>query len=59
MKAKLKDYPMDDQYDAVRAVKVGHLVVVASIGAKSSGTLKAADLEAFLGSLDLAALAKL
>jgi hypothetical protein len=56
---KLKDYPMFSPSDEVRAVKVGHVVVIAGIGLAGDDKLKAADLEAFLGSLDLASLAKL
>jgi len=56
---KLKDYPLIATNDAQRAVKVGHLVLIASLNATGQAKLKAADLEAFLESLDLAAIAKL
>jgi hypothetical protein len=42
-----------------RVVKAGHMLVRAQIAGVGNGKLKAADLEAFLGSLDLAAIAKL
>jgi hypothetical protein len=56
---KLKDFPMYSPADSVRVVKAGHLVIITGIGVAAEGKLKAADLEDFLGSLDLAALAKL
>lgn len=56
---KLKDYPLYAPSELVRAVKTGHLVVIASIGVTGQTTLKGADLEAFLESLDLASFATL
>lgn len=56
---KLAGFPLFSVNDQSRTVKVGHLMVIAELGATGEGTLKAADLEAFLQSLDLAALAKL
>lgn len=56
---KLKDLPLISKNDSMRAVKAGHLVLIASLGAAGETKLKAADLEAFLESLDLAAIAKL
>jgi hypothetical protein len=56
---KLKDYPLFNAFDTQRVVKVGHLVIIASLGATGETKLKATDLEAFLESLDLAAIAKL
>jgi hypothetical protein len=60
--SKLKDYPLftpKDPNDSIRVVKAGHLTIIASLGATGETKLKPADVEAFLGSLDLAALAKL
>ena len=59
MDGKLGAYPLYNKYGSVRAVRVGHLAVIAAVGGAGSATLKDADLEAYLGSLDLAALAKL
>lgn len=54
---KLKDYPLFSPHDTRRVVKVGHVVVIADLGATGETQLKTADLEAFLASLDLAPLA--
>jgi hypothetical protein len=56
---KIKDYPLYGTNDMARGVKAGHLMIVASIGVSADPSYTTADLEAFLGSLDLAALAKL
>jgi hypothetical protein len=56
---KLKDFPLIAKNDSVRAVKAGHVVLIASLGAAGEGKLKAADLEAYLESLDLASISKL
>ena len=56
---KLKGYPLFNDVESVRAVKVGHLVVIAVAGAAGDGKVKPADLEALLGGFDLAAIAKL
>jgi hypothetical protein len=59
---KIKDLPLIAPKDAsstARAVKAGRLVIIAGIGVAGEDKLKAADVEAFLGSLDLAAIAKL
>ncbi len=56
---KLKDYPLYAPSELVRAVKTGHLVVIATLGVTGQTKLKGADLEAFLESLDLASFAKL
>jgi hypothetical protein len=56
---KIKDFPLFGTNDTVRGVKAGHLLIVASIGVSADPSYTTADLEAFLGSLDLAALAKL
>lgn len=56
---KIKDYPLYGTNDTARGVKAGHLMIVASIGVSADPSYTTADLEAFLGSLDLAALAKL
>jgi len=55
----LKDYPLFSPSDSLRVVKVGHLVIIVGLGVVSEGKITAADLEAFIGSLDLAAIAKL
>lgn len=55
---KLKDYPMFSPHDTRRVVKVGHVTVIADLGATGETKLKAADLEALLGSIDLSSLAK-
>lgn len=56
---KLKGYPLYKKNDYTRAIKVGHLMVIAGIGAKGQqGTVKAADLEAYLETLDLDAISK-
>lgn len=58
--ATLKDYPMiKPETGATRAVKAGNVFVLASLGMTGQETLKAADVEAFLNTLDLAAVAKL
>jgi hypothetical protein len=58
--AKLKDYPMiKPEKGSARAVKAGNVWVVVSLGMTGMETLKAADVEAYLNSLDLAAVAKL
>jgi hypothetical protein len=57
--AKLGNYPMFTPNDVRRVVRVGRLIIIAGIGATGETTLKAADLEAFLKSLDLAGIAKL
>jgi hypothetical protein len=54
---KLKDYPMSTEFSGVRTVKVGHLSV--SVNSGPAGKYTEADLEEYLGGLDLAALAKL
>jgi hypothetical protein len=56
---KLKDYPLFKKNDNQRAIKVGHLLLIAGLGAKGQTALKAADLEAYLESLDLDAISKL
>lgn len=59
---KLKDYPLftpKDPADTLRVIKVGHLTMLASIGAAGEGKLKGSDVEAFLESVDLASIAKL
>jgi hypothetical protein len=56
---KIKDYALFAPHDTRRVVKVGHLIVIADLGVTGETKLKAADLEAFLGSMDLAAIAKL
>jgi hypothetical protein len=56
---KLRDYGMFSPSDSVRVVKVGHLIIIVGLGVVSEGKLTPADLEAFITSLDLAALAKL
>ena len=57
--ATLKGYPLFKTSDSQRVVKVGHLAILASLGVAGEAKLTAADLEAFLESLDLASLAKL
>lgn len=58
--AKLKDYPMiKPEHGSTRAVKAGNVYVVVSLGMTGEETLKAADVEAYLNALDLAAVAKL
>ena len=58
--AKLKDFPMiKPEKGSRRAVKAGNVFVVVSLGMKGMETLKAADVEAYLNALDLAAIAKL
>jgi len=56
---KFKDYPMFAPNEFQRAVKVGNVTVVASIAMNGRAKLKGADLETFLGTLDLAGIAKL
>lgn len=56
---KIKDFPSYGTDDMVRGVKAGHLVIAASIGTAAPQSYTTADVEEFLGSLDLAALAKL
>ena len=57
---KLKDFPMiKPEKGSVRAVKAGNVFVVVSLGMKGKETLKAADVETYLGALDLAAISKL
>ena len=57
---KLKDYPMiKPEKGAARAVKAGNVWVIVTLGLKGKETLKAADVEALLGAIDLAAVAKL
>ena len=57
---KLKDYPMiKPEKGLTRAVKAGNVCVVVSLGMQGKETLKAADVEAYLNTLDLAAVAKL
>jgi len=57
---KLKDYPMiKPEKGSVRAVKAGNVIVVGSLGMTGMETLKAADVEKYIGALDLAAIAKL
>jgi hypothetical protein len=56
---KLKDFPLFTPSDSLRAVKVGHLAIIATLGVTGQTKLTAADLEAFLESLDLAEIAKL
>jgi hypothetical protein len=57
--AKLKDYPLFNTSETQRVVKVGHLIIIATLGATGETKLKPEDLEAFLESLDLAEIAKL
>ncbi len=56
---KVKDYASYCTGNEVRAVKAGHLMVNAMRGAQAPEGYGGADLEEFLGSVDLAALAKL
>jgi hypothetical protein len=56
---KLKDFPLFTTFDTQRAVKAGHLIVIATVGLTGQTKLKVADLEAFLSSLDLGSIAKL
>lgn len=55
---KLKDFPLYSPNDTRRVVKAGHLAVIVTLG-PAAKALKPADLEAFLGDVDLAAIAKL
>jgi len=56
---KLKDYELFSPSDSLRVVKVGHLIIIVGTGVVSEGKITGADLETFIGSLDLPALAKL
>ena len=58
--AKLKDFPMiKPENGSSRAVKAGNVYVVVTLGMTGEEKLKAADVEAYLNALDLAAVAKL
>lgn len=56
---KFKDYPMFAPKETQRVLKVGKLTVIASLAMAGQAKLKAANLDAFLGAMDLAAIAKL
>lgn len=56
---KLGNFPLYAENNVRRVVKVGRLLVITGIGLTGQTKLKPADLEAFLTSLDLAAIAKL
>ena len=56
---KLGDYPMVATADNWRTIRVGHLTITATIAETAKDKLKAADVEAWLQSLDLAAISKL
>lgn len=56
---KVKGFSVYGKGDEIRAVKAGHLVVIATIGVNADPSYGIPDLIEFLGSLDLAGLAKL
>jgi hypothetical protein len=56
---KLKGFPLAKVNDGFHAVYAGNVVVTSGVGALVRGKVTEADIDAFLGSLDLAAIAKL
>lgn len=56
---KVKTYEMFAPNDQLRVVRAGNILVSAAAGAKVYDKVKAADLEAFLNTVDLDAVAKL
>jgi hypothetical protein len=56
---KINGYPLFKTSDITRVVKVGHLLLITNVGGTVMDKLTADDLEVFLASLDLAALAAL
>lgn len=57
--SKLGEYPMIATADNWRTIRVGHLTITATVADMAKDKLKAADVEAWLQSLDLAAISKL
>jgi hypothetical protein len=57
--AKINGYPLFKTADISRVLKVGHLLLITSIAGTVMDKLTVADLEAFLASMDLAAIAAL
>jgi hypothetical protein len=58
----LKGYPLltaEDAEDSFRVIQVGHLTILAGVSTSGEYKLHGADVEAYLESLDLAAIAKL
>jgi hypothetical protein len=56
---KIKDYPLFAPSDVARVVKAGHILVIATAGATHMDKVKGPELEEFLASVDLDAIAKL
>ncbi len=56
---KVKGFSLFGKGDEIRAVKAGHLMIIATIGVAADPSYGIPDLVEFLGSLDLPALAKL
>lgn len=56
---KLGEYDMVAPNDTTRAVRVGHVMIITGVGVAGEGKIKGADLEDYIKSLDLAAIAKL
>jgi len=56
---KIKDFPMFASGENMRTVYLGHLTLTVIAAAPQQGKIKGADLEEWLNSVDLAALAKL
>jgi hypothetical protein len=56
---KIKNYPLYAPSDIARAVKAGHVIVMVTATGTHMDKIKGPELEEFLGSMDLAAIAKL
>jgi hypothetical protein len=57
--AKIKGYPLYNTSDIGRTLKVGHLLIITVVSGTKMDKLTVKDLEAFLASIDLAAIAAL
>jgi hypothetical protein len=57
--AKIQGYPLFETSDISRTLKVGHLLIIAIVAGTAMDKLTVDDLEAFLASIDLAAIAAL
>jgi len=57
--AKINGYPLFNTSDISRTLKVGHLLIITAVAGTAMDKLTVKDLEAFLASIDLAAIAAL
>jgi hypothetical protein len=54
---KIKGYPVYETSDIARTMKIGHLLILTVVSGTKMDTLTVKDLEAFLASIDVAAIA--